>query len=84
MLELDICEYGVVERTETGYGDMAVRVDVALMLGAAVGVVALVYGTTMVELTAVVVVVVDLTALSEREVDAAVEVDPRVSLPCVA
>lgn len=82
VLELDICEYGVVERTEMGYGDMAVRVDVALMLGAAVGVVALVYGTTMVELTAV--VVVDLTALSEREVDVAVEVDPRVSLPCVA
>lgn len=82
MLELDICENGVVERTETGYGDMAVRVDVALMLGAAVGVVAVVYGTTLEELT--VVVVVDLKALSEREVDVAVEVDPRVSLPCAA
>lgn len=32
----------------------------------------------------VVVVVVDLIARSVRELDAAVEIEPRVSLPCVA
>ena len=78
-LALDIWENGVVERTDRGYGDMAVRVDVALMLGAAVGVEAVAGAKTVVE--GMVVVVVDLEALSEREVGVAVA---RVSLPCVA
>ena len=39
---------------------------------------------TAVVVEAVVVVVVDLVARSVREVEAAVEMEPRVSLPCVA
>jgi hypothetical protein len=45
-------------------------------------------GVTAVDVVAVeeveVVVVVDLVATSVRELDAAVEMEPRVSLPCVA
>lgn len=75
---LDICEKGVSERREGGYGDKAVRVDVALMLGAAAIGVAVVAAVKE-EL----VVVVVLEPFSVREVDAEVEVEPRVSLPCV-
>lgn len=57
------------------------RVDVALMLGAAV-VVVTVSGAAIAGV--VVEVVVDLVAASVREVDVTVEVEPRVSLPCAA
>lgn len=57
------------------------RVDVALMLGAAVVVVTVSGAATAGE---VVEVVVDLEAASVREVDVAVEVEARVSLPCAA
>lgn len=36
------------------------------------------------EMVVVVVVVVDFAARSVRDVEAAVEIEPRVSLPCVA
>lgn len=80
VLDTDIWEKGVWERTETGYGDGAVRVDVALMLGAAVVVVTAGGGAAAGD----VVVVVDLEVASVRVFDVAVEVEPRVSLPCAA
>lgn len=77
VLVLDICEYGVPERTEPGYGEVTVRVEVAFALWTEIG-------GREAGVAVDVVVVVDLEGKSVREDEAAVDVEPRVSLACVA